>query len=122
MDWNETLEAVKKLVGKKLKSISGRADITVVSVDEDRVVVRSKDGVKKRPIKELHGLVKKLAKGKPVHVESAVHGSRSSRNQPETILANVPNVEWLKKKNRKHIVWVGKNTHEIATLKEQEKN
>jgi hypothetical protein len=122
MDWSETFETVKKLAGKKLKSISGRSDVTLVSIDEDHVVVRSKDGIKERPIKELQGLVKKLGKGKPVHVDTAVHGSRSSRNQPETILANLANVEWLKKKNRKHIVWVGEDTHEIGTLKEKEKN
>lgn len=119
MDWDETFENVKKLVGKKLKSITGRADITVISVTDDQIVVRSKDGDKKRPVEELKVVVKKLAKGKPVHVDRALHGSRPSRNQPETILANIPSVEWLRVKQRKHLVWVGQDTHKLGTLKEQ---
>lgn len=95
MDWEKTFEKLEGLVGKKLKSISGKADITLVSVSDDEVVVKSKSGKKRRPTKELRGLVQKLSSGKPVHVDSALHGGGSSRNQPETILANLPDVEWL---------------------------
>jgi hypothetical protein len=56
--------------------------------------------------------------GQPIHVDSVLFGSGSSRNQPETILANMPDVEWLNLNDRKHIVWVGRQTHEVGTLRE----
>ena len=46
--------------------------------------------------------------------------SESSRNQPETILANLPYVEWLKLENKKHISFVGKDTHPYGTLKQMD--
>lgn len=55
-----------------------------------------------------------------VHVDEVLHGSGTSRNQPETILANLPYVEWLKLDNKKHIAFVGKNTHLYGTLKQMD--
>ena len=34
------------------------------------------------------------------------------------ILANLPYIEWLKLNNKKHIAFVGKNTHPFETLKQ----
>lgn len=51
-------------------------------------------------------------------MEGILHGSGTSRNQPETILANLPYIEWLKLNNKKHIAFVGKNTHPFGTLKQ----
>lgn len=106
------------MVGLKLRSISGKTDITLAQVDGDIVVVRAQSGINNRPIDELRRIVSKMDLGQPIHVDSVLFGSGSSRNQPETILANMPDVEWLNLNGRKHIVWVGRKTHEISTLRE----
>ena len=125
MDWDKTFERVGKLVGTKLKSISGKSDITLVAADEDRITVSAKTSTGKnktvhRATDELRGLVSKMKRDVPIHVDSEVHGSGSSRNQPETILANMPDVEWTRIQGRKHIVWVGAKTHPAGTLRERE--
>lgn len=53
-----------------------------------------------------------------VRVEEVLNGSGSSRNQPETIFANLPYIEWLKINNKKHISLVDKETHPYGTLKQ----
>jgi hypothetical protein len=106
------------MAGMRLASISGKTDITLVSVDPDLITVRAQAGVKTRPIDELRRIVTRMDLGEPIHVDSVLFGSGSSRNQPETILANMPDVEWLNLNGRKHIVWVGRNTHESGTLRE----
>jgi hypothetical protein len=108
------------MIGLKLPSISGKTDITLSSVDADTISVRAQSGEKSRPTEELRRIVLKMDLGQPIHVDSVLFGSGSSRNQPETILANMPDVEWLNLNGRKHIVWVGKQTHELGTLKEIE--
>jgi len=118
MDWRVTFERLQALVGRPLKSISGKTDITVVSVDADLIVVKGQSGKRSRPCDELRRIVEKMDVGQPIHVDSVLFGSGSSRNQPETIIANMPDVEWLNLNARKHIVWVGRQTHEIGTLKE----
>jgi hypothetical protein len=125
VDWEETYQRVAKLVGKKLKSISGKSDITLVGVDEDSVTVSAKTKAGKnktvhRSTDELRALVSKMKQDVPIHVDSEVHGSGSSRNQPETILANLPDVEWTRVEGRKHIMWVGTKTHPAGTLREHE--
>lgn len=125
VDWDKTYQRLGKLVGKKLNSISGKSDITLVAADEDRVTISAKTSLGKnktvdRPTEELRGLVSKMKLNVPIHVDSEVHGSGSSRNQPETILANMPDVEWTRIQGRKHIVWVGTKTHAAGTLRESE--
>jgi hypothetical protein len=122
MDWKVTSKNLKKLVGKDLESISGKSNIRVKAVEDEYVEVRAKTKAGKAKIvrrrtEELQKIVAKMDKGVPIHVDAEVKGSGSSRNQPETILANMPDVEWTKVDNRKHIVWVGKNTHSIGSLK-----
>lgn len=55
-----------------------------------------------------------------VHVDAVLGGSGSSRNQPETILANLPYIEWLRINNKKHIVFVGEATHDFGTLRQMD--
>ena len=55
-----------------------------------------------------------------VHVDEALHGSGTSRNQPETILANLPYVEWLKVNGKKNLAFVNKQTHPYGTLREMD--
>ncbi|HLV89417.1 MAG TPA: hypothetical protein VKV39_20710 [Candidatus Sulfotelmatobacter sp.] len=124
MDWQKTFERLQTMVGRKLGSISGKSDIILEDVDESHITISAKTsaGKKKtvrRSTEELKGLVSKMKLGVPIHVDSEVHGSGSSRNQPETILANMPDVEWVRVQGRKHVVWVGKKTHKRGTLREQ---
>lgn len=120
MDWQQTQERLRRMVGLKLRSISGKTDITVTGVDADVITVSGQSGSKSRPADELKRIVTKMDLGQPIHVDSVLFGSGSSRNQPETILANMPDVEWLNLNGRKHIVWVGKQTHEMGSLREIE--
>ena len=118
MDWQQTYQRLQSMVGLKLRSISGKTDITPTEVRADTVTIRGQAGLKSRPTDELKRIVAKMDLGQPIHVDSILFGSGSSRNQPETILANMPDVEWLNLNGRKHIVWMGKKSHEIGTLKE----
>jgi hypothetical protein len=106
------------MVELRLPSISGKTDIEIVEVDAEKVTVRGQSGSKTRPLDELRRVVVRMDLGSPIHVDSVLFGSGSSRNQPETILANMPDVEWLVLNGRKHIVWVGRRTHEIGTLRQ----
>jgi hypothetical protein len=118
MDWQQTYQRLQQMVATKLQSISGKTDITITDVSPDIITVSGQSGTKTRPTDELRRIVSKMDLGQPIHVDSVLFGSGSSRNQPETILANMPDVEWLNLNGRKHIVWVGKQTHEIGKLRE----
>ena len=120
MEWQQTYQRLRLMVGLNLHSISGKTDIALTNVDDDVITVRAQSGDKNRPTEELRRIVSKMELAQPIHVDSVLFGSGSSRNQPETILANMPDVEWLNLNGRKHIVWVGKQTHEMGTLREIE--
>jgi hypothetical protein len=121
MNWEKTYQRIQKLRGRKLNSISGKSDIRFVSISPDYYVVETPHGPKRRRIEELKKAVNAMSLNKPIHVETDVfHGSNSSRNHPETVLAALPDVEWLKVDGRKHIVWRGKNSHRLGTLKQSD--
>jgi hypothetical protein len=120
MDWAETLKNLKKMEGMRLKSISGKSDIKVVSVADDYVTIETKTKkTKRRKISEIKGIAEHMTKGKVLHVDAELQGSGSSRNQPETLIANMPDVEFVMKDKKKHVVWTGENTHKLGTLKER---
>lgn len=118
MNWQQTFRNLQQMSGLRLPSISGKTDIDIVEVDAEKISVRGQSGNKTRPLDELRRVVARMDLGSPIHVDSVLFGSGSSRNQPETILANMPDVEWLVLNGRKHIVWVGRRTHEIGTLRQ----
>jgi len=120
VNWQQAYRNLQQMVGLRLESISGKTDIDIVEVDAEKITVRGQSGTKSRPLDELRRVVTRMDLGSPIHVDSVLFGSGSSRNQPETILANMPDVEWLVLNGRKHIVWVGRRTHELATLKQIE--
>jgi hypothetical protein len=110
---------VKKLIGLRLHSIRPGAEITIISVDEDmdNLTLRTASGqMKSRPLRELREIWKQLQVSPVVHVDEVLHGSGTSRNQPETILANLPYIEWLKVNGKKNIAFVGKETHPYGTI------
>ena len=105
----------------ELQSIRPGATITVLDVDTEKgcLLLKTKQGqTRSRPLSELQTIWNELNQKPAVHVEGVLHGSGTSRNQPETILANLPYIEWLKLNNKKHIAFVGKNTHPFGTLKQ----
>jgi hypothetical protein len=118
MNWNSTLDGLKRMAGMKLESISGRSGITLLEVTDDHLSVGTLQGAKSRPVAELKRIARRMDLMAPIHVDSVLMGSGSSRNQPETILANMADVEWLTLNGRKHIIWVGRDTHQPGTIKE----
>ena len=120
MTFKDVILDIQKLVGRQLSSIRPGAEITLVEVDpnKDRIGLETPGGhAKYRPLSEIRILWEELCRQPAIHVEQVLRGSGSSRNQPETILANLPYVEWLRIDRKKHIAYVGKPTHEIGTLK-----
>lgn len=115
-------DIAEHLKGIPLNSISGRAaPFSVYEVDftkRNYLIQLSEGTIKSRPLDEIERIWKEMLIKAAVHVESLLGGSGSSRNQPETILANLPYVEWLPFNGKKHIAYVRENTHEYGTLKQ----
>jgi hypothetical protein len=121
MTFIDLMNDVKKLVGLELQSIRPGANIVIEEVDDARdclILRTSKGETRSRPFSELRAIYDELQKSAAVHVEGVLHGSGTSRNQPETILANLPYIEWLKIDNKKHIAYIGRNNHPFGTLKQ----
>lgn len=114
-----------QLIGRTLDSISGKArpfSISEVNYDKRNVVINLGGRMKSRPFDELERIWQEMRSKPAVHVESFLGGSGSSRNQPETILANLSYVEWLMIDGKKNIAYVDEDTHEFGTIKEMELN
>ena len=123
MTFSDVIQDIRKLVGLELQSIRPGATITIIDVDEEKscLNLRTAQGhTRSRPLSELQTIWNELNRLPAVHVEGVLHGSGTSRNQPETILANLPYIEWLKLDNKKHISLVNRNTHAYGTLKQMD--
>ncbi|RNC62888.1 MAG: hypothetical protein AWM53_01814 [Candidatus Dichloromethanomonas elyunquensis] len=123
MNFNIVIEDLKLLVGQKLESIRPGADIIVddVNADQERVTIITASGKRQsRPLSELRYIWQRLHEQAAVHVDEALHGSGTSRNQPETLMANLPYIEWFKYNNKKHIALTGNNTHPLGTKKQMD--
>lgn len=123
MNFTDVIADTHKLIGLELDSIRPGAKITITEVDEERgsLMLRTSSGQNRsRPIDELQKIWNEMMVNPAVHVEGVLRGSGTSRNQPETILANLPYIEWLKIDNKKHIAYVGKNTHAFGTLRQMD--
>ncbi len=117
MNWAIVYPRVQQMLGMDLQSISGKANIQLLSVDSTNYLVRRQDGVEVlRRTEELQTLAEAMQPDTPLHVDSTLGGSGSSRSHPETILANLPDVEWLLVNNRKNILWIGQDSHALGTL------
>lgn len=120
MNFVEVLEDIQKLEGLELCSIRPGAEIVIEKVDKEqgKIIIRNKGGKRNsRPVAQFEKIWEELISFPAIHVDEVLHGSGSSRNQPETILANLPYIEWLKVNNKKHIAYVGKATHAFGTIK-----
>lgn len=123
MKFEAVVEDIKKLLGIELRSIRPGADITIteVNVSEGRIeLLDASKNRRSRSISELRRVWNEMSLHKAVHVDSVLAGSGSSRNQPETILASLPYVEWLLINGRKNISFIGRPTHAPGTLKQMD--
>ena len=83
------------------RDIRPGSNITIIDIDDEHnnIILRTSQGaMKSRPIGELDRIWTELNRTPAVHVDEVLNGSGSSRNQPETILANLPYIEWLQLK------------------------
>jgi hypothetical protein len=120
---NDLAPFLRSLRYQRLESIKAGAHVTITDVDTDagRVSLTTAAGTSKsRPLAELQRVWSALQTRPAVHVDSLLAGSGSSRNQPETILANNPRVEWLRIDNKKHLVLRPDETHASGTLREMD--
>lgn len=123
MKFDNIISDIQKLVGKDLCSIKPGANICITAVDleQERISLTCTSGIKKsRPFEELRRIWERLCIDEVVHVDSVLGGSGTSRNQPETILANLPYVEWLILSNKKHLRFVGRESHKLGSLKQMD--
>jgi hypothetical protein len=123
LKFDAVIKDIVRLVGLRLSSIKPGANICITSVDleNERVFLTDASNNKKsRPFEELRRVWECLCTDDVAHVDSVLSGSGSSRNQPETILANLPYVEWLMISNKKHLRYVGTHSHPFGTLKQMD--
>lgn len=125
MHFNDVLSDIEKLIGKQLQSINpNTAPIYLTKVDKKaRKYYISSDSNKQgnaRFFWELEDIWQDLLFKDFSNVDQALYGSGSSRNQPETVFANLPYIEHFKYKKKKHILLCNKKTHDLGTLKEVE--
>lgn len=117
--FQEMLIDLEELRGMPLNSISGQATpfrIEEIDRENDRILLNVNGTSKSRPLDELRRIWEVMCSLPAAHVDSVLGGSGSSRSQPETILANLPYVEWLTVAGKKNIAYVGEDTHEKGTL------
>ena len=123
MTFKEVIQDIIKLIGLDLESVKPGAGIRVLSVDEEQgnLQLRTVTGqIRSRSLVELERIWNELQKSPAVHVDQVLNGSGTSRNQPETILANLPYIEWAKIHNKKHLVFVKEKTHPFGTLRQMD--
>lgn len=124
MTFDDLLNEIDKLTGLDLDSIARAEGVRITKVDRSykRIdLVTTVSGRKlSRNFEEIKKIWDKLCKEPAVHVDSVLSGSSSSRSQPETIFANLPNVEWLRFNSKKHLTILAEPTHDYGTLKKMD--
>jgi len=123
MNFSDIIKDLIKLEGIRLNSIRPGAEITIrqVDIDQKKVIVESSSGkLQSRSFSEFQRIWEALLSSRAIRVEEVLNGSGSSRNQPETIFANLPYIQWLKIDNKKHISYIGKSTHPFGTIQQMD--
>lgn len=123
MDFTDVVNDLIKMEGLRLNSIRPGAEIVIekVDIDQKKITIRNAAGkVQNRYFAELERIWSALLSNTAIRVEEVLNGSGSSRNQPETIFANLPYVQWLKINNKKHIIYVEKLTHPLGTIQQMD--
>lgn len=124
MKLNQLLSQIEKLKGIWLSPLGRARKIKVREVDRgaQRVVVEVEGSTKlgSRSFSEFEVLLEAMNSTPAVHVDSALGGSGTSRNQPETILANLPGIEYLRIDGRKHLARVSGISRPYGTTQEMD--
>lgn len=122
MDFEDVLNDIDKLVGMDLESLNpqtGSIRIAKIDYSQRKYIVKSHDGKSTtRYFSELEKIWDQLKVYRAINVESVLEGGGSSRNQPETILANLAYVDHFKYKRRKHLYLQSNHTHALGSLNE----
>lgn len=123
MNFKDILSDIDKLVGKQLQSINpSTAPIFLIKVDfNSKKYFISNDSNKKgtgRSFWELEDIWSELVNKGFCNVDQALYGSGSSRNQPETLFANLPYIQHFKYQKRKHLLLREEGIHQLGTLSE----
>lgn len=124
MNLENLLEQIEMLQDMWLTPLGNARRVMVKKVDytSRRVIIRV-EGVselKSRSFAEFQKLLDALNDRPAVHVDSELAGSGSSRNQPETILAHLPAIEYLKIGGKKHLAIVSERTRAYGTTREMD--
>lgn len=114
---------IQKLIGLKLASINpSTPSIQIVRFENEKgnyyILVEGSTREHSRPIKELLAIWDRLILQGYVSVDVALNGGGTSRNQPETIFANLPYIQHFKYQRRKHLLLRNKAVHQMGQLSE----
>lgn len=123
MTFDDVIGLVESMIDLELSSIRPGADIVITDVDtkSKRICLKTSKGKdKSRPLSELQRIWDALCENGFAHVDSVLNGSGSSRNQPETIIACLPQIEWLYINGKKHLVLMPENTHPLGQLRKMD--
>ena len=123
MNFTDVIKDLVKMEGLCLQSIRPGAEIVIekVDIEQKKITIRNSAGkVQNRYFAELERIWDALLSNTAIRVEEVLNGSGSSRNQPETIFANLPYIQWLKIDNKKHIAYVGRPTHPFGTIQQMD--
>jgi hypothetical protein len=124
MHFEDVLNDIEKqLIGKQLEPINSKTlPLYVIRIDRDAkkyyIGSDSGDTGKSRLLSELQDIWQDLTRKGFSNVDQSLYGSGSSRNQPETVFANLPYIQHFKYKRKKHILLRGKSVHEAGVLDE----
>ena len=123
VNFEDILNYLDLLVGRELHPINPSTEsITITTVDRDKkryyLTTEKTSKETSRLFKELQIIWEELTTKGFVNVDQALSGSGTSRHQPETLLANIPNIEHFKYARKKHLYLRDNNTHTPGTLKE----
>ena len=122
------LESVKKFIGSlevgdRLKWITGKNTLEVISVTKDGEKIRfkrdaagGKSSEHTMNISALHAIIQELASGKPVHLDTFLQSGGHLRTAYETLLAHSPNISWCKINNKKHLKAFNHEVHDPGEL------
>ena len=123
MKFERVVSDIKTLAHHTIQSIRPGSELTIIDVNLQRNSLTLFNKSNQRGVRSLNEIRRiwvHLCTNKTAHVETVLEGSGTSRNQPETILANLPYVEWLTIHRKKHLCLVGKPTHPIGTIKQMD--
>lgn len=123
MIFEQVLQDIEKLIGKPLRAINPKTTpIYITKLDQNIksyfIANHPNELGKSRPYTELEAIWKDLVYKGFCNVDQALYGSGSSRNQPETVFAHLPYIQYFRFKGKKHIFLRTEHVHELGTLSE----